>query len=246
MNKSAIILAAGDGTRMKSVLPKVLMPVKDKPMLDWVIESVIESDIDDIAVIIGNNAELLKKHLGKYAQCSTYLQSERKGSGHAAMCAEEFLNKIIEENGDALVLCGDAPFIDSETIRKSYELHKRYDYGSTVITADVENPSGYGRIVRNCDNRSVGNIQIVEHRDCTDEQLSIKEVNSGACWFSVECLIDCLNKLTRGKNGEYCIYEAVGLIKDSGTYKTDNSNIVLGANDLEGLQRLNDIASELD
>jgi len=238
-NKSCIILAAGDGKRMKSHKPKVLMEVAFSPMLDWVLDSVIEAGINNIAVIIGNNAELLEKHLQKkYTFVKTFLQSERKGTGHAVMQAETFIEAA---KGDVLVLCGDAPFMDSDTINKAYKLHDSRNNSATVITAEIDSPYGYGRIVRDGDR-----LSIVEEKDCSDSQRAITEVNSGAYWFNADTLLETLPKLTcENKNGEYYLTDVVGAGGGSGAYKTDNTRIILGANDRRGLRELNSIAFEM-
>lgn len=238
--KTCIILAAGDGKRMKSEKPKVLMEVAFEPMLIWVIDSALSSEIDKIGVIIGNNAELIKERLSKYKNCETFLQAERKGTGHAVMCAESLLR---ERKGDVLVLCGDAPFMDSETVNGAYELHKSAGNAVTVITAEIENPSGYGRIIRDEGGRLVA---IIEEKDCDFKQREIREVNSGAYWFDTERLLSVLPKLTaENKSGEYYLTDTVGLLSGkAGAYKTKNSKVTLGANDRKGLRRLNKIAAE--
>jgi len=239
--KTCIILAAGDGKRMKSEKPKVLMEVAFEPMLIWVIDSVIDSGIDKIGVIIGNNAELIKERLDKYADCETFLQAERKGTGHAVMQAEKLLG---ERGGDVLVLCGDAPFMDEKTINGAYELHKSAGNAVTVITAEIENPTGYGRIIRDEGGRLTA---IIEEKDCDFKQREIREVNSGAYWFDVERLLDVLPRITsENKSGEYYLTDTVGLLQGkAGAYKTKNSKVTLGANDRKGLRRLNKIAAEM-
>jgi bifunctional UDP-N-acetylglucosamine pyrophosphorylase/glucosamine-1-phosphate N-acetyltransferase len=238
--KSAIILAAGDGKRMKSEKPKVLMEVAFEPMLSWVTDSVIEAGITDIAVIIGNNAEAVEKFLTKYPNTRTFIQSERKGTGHAVMQATEFLREV---GGDVLVLCGDAPFMDCQTITGAYDLHKNGDYATTVITADLDNPFGYGRIVRD-GGEFVG---IIEQKDCTAEQAAITEINSGGHWFNTAALLETLPKLTNNNTaGEFYLTQTVELMKGrSAAYKTDNTNITLGANDRRQLRALNKIAFEM-
>lgn len=247
MQKSCIILAAGDGKRMKSSKPKVLMEVLFEPMLNWVIDSVTSSKIGDIAVIIGNNAELLQSHLENSPNLpgiETFTQTDRKGTGHAVMQAKPFLEKSAEQGGDVLVLCGDAPFIDSETIENAYNLHKKDNRAVTVITAEVDNPTNYGRIVR--DSRSQAVTGIAEEKDCSDEQRKITEINSGAYWFNSAALLDALPKLTAGnKAGEYYLTDTVGVIGNTGAYKTDNSRIILGANDRRQLRELNKIAADI-
>ncbi|MCL2036352.1 MAG: bifunctional UDP-N-acetylglucosamine diphosphorylase/glucosamine-1-phosphate N-acetyltransferase GlmU [Oscillospiraceae bacterium] len=243
--KSAIILAAGDGKRMKSKKPKVLMEVAFQPMLSWVLDSVKQAGIEKIAVIIGNNAELLEKELGSHPDCKTFPQAERKGTGHAVLQAAAFLEE--NKDGDVLVLCGDAPFMDSTTVNEAYKLHKEKNHAVTVITAEVENPFGYGRIVREKDGGLLG---IVEQKDCSEEQRSIREINSGGYWFNTANLLEALPLLTdENANREYYLTRTVELIRNNGrfagAYKSDNGRIVLGANDRRGLRELNRIATEM-
>ena len=144
--KCAVILAAGEGTRMKSKKPKALAEVLFAPMIDWVIGAVKESGIDDICVVKGFGAEYLDAHLA--GSCETVLQSERLGTGHAVLQAGNF----IESNGgDVLVLNGDAPFIDAKTIYDALALHKKEGNSVTVISAEIDDPTGYGRIIRSAD-----------------------------------------------------------------------------------------------
>ena len=246
MSKSCVILAAGDGKRMNSSKPKVLMEVAYEPMLAWVIDAVQSAGIADIAVIIGNQAEQVEaflKNNDKYAGCKTFLQAERKGTGHAVMQAESFLR---EHGGDVLVLCGDAPFIDSDTLNKAYELHKSENRTNTTVSADVAAPQGYGRIVRDIFNSSKLS-RIVEEKDCSEAERSITEVNSGVYWFDTAALLETLPKLTtENANGEYYLTDVVELLEESaGVYKTENACSVIGANDRKGLQAVNDIAWEL-
>jgi bifunctional UDP-N-acetylglucosamine pyrophosphorylase/glucosamine-1-phosphate N-acetyltransferase len=156
------------------------------------------------------------------------------------MQAEEFLN---ERSGDVLVLCGDAPFIDADTINASYELHKQTGNDVTVITADIDEPFGYGRIIREGNDDSVI-AGIVEEKDCNDTQYAITEVNSGAYWFDTAALLKSLPRLTTAnKNGEYYLTDTVKLLQNNaGAYKSPNSDITLGANDRRGLRELNSIA----
>jgi len=241
MQKTCIILAAGDGKRMKSEKPKVLMEVAFEPMLIWVIDSAVEAGIEKIGVIIGNNAELIKERLQKYDNIETFLQAERKGTGHAVMQAERLLR---ERGGDVLVLCGDAPFMDAKTINGAYELHKSANNAVTVITAEIEKPTGYGRIIRDEGGRLTA---IIEEKDCGIEHLAIKEVNSGAYWFNVEKLLEVLPKITAENNsGEFYLTDTVELLKGrSGAYKTANQKVTFGANDRKALRRLNKIAAEM-
>ena len=146
MKTGAIVLAAGDGKRMKSANPKVMCEVLEKPMIGWVLDSLCEADFtaDSIGVVVGNGAEIVEKYLNGREITRTFLQAERKGTGHAVMQAE----KMLEDCENVLILCGDAPFMDAETIKKSLEFHLAEGCAVTVVTARIDNPTGYGRIIR--------------------------------------------------------------------------------------------------
>lgn len=242
LTSSAIILAAGDGKRMKSRHSKVLCEVATKPMISWVISSCEKAGIKNISTIIGNGAEELSEFLPD--NIKTFLQSERLGTGHAVMMAMDFLMQ--NKNGDVIVLCGDAPFIDEKTISQSYEYHKQNNNAVTVITAKLDNPTGYGRIIRNKD----GITAIVEQNDANESELEVNEVNSGAYWFSVDSLIDVLGKLTTNNaQGEYYLTDTVSLLLKDGkradAFIAENNNIILGANDRKTLLKLNEIAKQM-
>ena len=242
MNKTAcIVLAAGDGKRMRSNRPKVLMNVLFKPMLGWVLDSAEETGVDEVCVVAGNQAQQVTDYLEKREKpYTTVLQLERKGTGHAVMQAEE----VLKRSENVLVLCGDAPFMDSDTLKKALELHKKENCGVTVISASIDEPFGYGRIVR--DEKGFL-LKIVEQKDATDEEKQIKEINSGAYWFEGAALAEALPKLSDSNAaGEYYLTDAVSLIRDSGkkaaVYTAENVDIVLGANSRAVLNALNEKA----
>ncbi len=236
---NAVILAGGQGKRMKADMPKPMFKVLGEPMLEWVIKSCENSGISDICIVKGYKAEVIEEYInGRY---ETAMQTERLGTGHAVMQTVPFLEKFAE--GNTLVLCGDAPFIDSETIKKSLELHTEKGNSVTVITSVMDNPKGYGRIVRG-DN---GVSCIVEEKDATDEQKLIKEINSGAYWFKTKDLMESLSKLTNNNSqGEYYLTDTVEIIINNGkradAYISDNPDVIKGANDRKGLLELNTIA----
>ncbi len=242
MNKTAcIVLAAGDGKRMRSGRPKVLMNVLFKPMLGWVLDSAEETGVDEVCVVAGNQAQQVTDYLEKREKpYTTVFQLERKGTGHAVMQAEE----VLKRSENVLVLCGDAPFMDSDTLKKALELHKKENCGVTVISASIEEPFGYGRIVRD-ENGFL--LKIVEQKDATDEEKQIREINSGAYWFEGTALAEALPKLSSSNAaGEYYLTDAVSLIRDSGkkaaVYTAENADIVLGANSRADLNALNEMA----
>jgi len=248
MGKSAIILAGGEGKRMKSEKPKALSMVLDKPMLRWVLDSVSDAGIDNVCVVTGFAKEYIEDYLKEYTKetnnlVETAYQAERRGTGHAVMMCRDFL---CENSGDVLVLNGDAPFLDSDTISQAYELHKLNNSGALVISAKVDDPFGYGRIIRGSD----GNVlMIVEQKDANDEQRLVNEVNSGCYWFDTVALLDVLDKLTnKNASGEYYLTDTLELIINSGrtvqAYTAKSSDTVLGANDPEQLKELNTIAAK--
>lgn len=235
MNK-AVILAGGQGKRMKADIPKPMFKVLGEPMLEWVIKACEDAGISSMCVVKGFKAEMIDEYLG--GRYETVLQSERLGTGHAVMQAAEFMKK--DPEGNTLVLCGDAPLIDSATIEKALELHEKEGNSVTVITAELENPKGYGRIVRS----GSGISCIAEEKDASAAQKEIKEVNSGAYWFRTPDLLEYLSELTQNNaQGEYYLTDTVFIALNRGkrvnAYISENPDVVLGANDRKGLLDLN-------
>ena len=242
MKNGVIILAAGDGTRMKSSRPKVMCEVLEAPMIGWVIDSLFEAGFSpaDIGVVVGNGADVVENYLKTRNIDKTFLQAERKGTGHAVMQAESML----EDYDNILLLCGDAPFMDSDTIRSALTAHAENKSSVTVVTAEIENPTGYGRIIRDKNNSLLG---ITEQKDCTEEEKLIKEINSGVYWFDAKALKNALPKLkTANAAGEYYITDTIEIIRNEGgktsAYCAENGDIVLGANSRKDLLNLNTIA----
>ncbi len=241
MKNSVVILAGGQGKRMKTDMPKALCEVLGKPMLGWVIEACESAGLNNICVVKGFAGEYIESFLdGKY---QTVLQADRLGTGHAVMQAVNFLRENI--SGNTLVLCGDAPFIDKKTINGALKLHEEKNLSVTVVTSLIDKPYGYGRIIRT-DNGIAG---IVEEKDCTEEQRKIKEINSGCFWFRTKDLLDVLFEIKPDNaQGEYYLTDCISLLIEKGksadAYISDNENVSLGANDRRGLLRLNNVARE--
>lgn len=239
MSKTAcIILAAGDGKRMNSVKPKALMEVLFKPMLGWVLDSTEKLSPDEICIVIGNGAEKIQKYLnsrgGKY---SLARQAMRLGTGHAVMQAEQTLKNC----DNVLVLCGDAPFMDEETLSGALKMHLTGECGVTVIAATPDNPFGYGRIVRD---EKGDLLKIVEQKDASVTEQHIREINSGAYWFNSKALLEALPKLSdNNASKEYYLTDAIALIKEAGyraaVCTAAKKEIVLGANTRSDLYHLN-------
>lgn len=247
MNNNVIILAGGQGKRMKSDGPKVLCQVQGRAMLDWVITACENAGIGDICVVKGHKAEMIDDFLAgrdSRADIKTVLQSERLGTGHAVQMAKDFLEA--HRGGNTLILCGDAPFIDPPTIEGALKLHTSDGNSVTVVTSEKEDPTGYGRIIRT----ENGISGIVEQKDCTPEQAQIKEINSGCYWFDTSDLLDVLFELTpNNAQGEYYLTDCLGLLigkgKRADAYISENPNVSLGANDPAGLAYLNELAEQM-
>ena len=244
MENNVVILAGGQGKRMKTDKPKVLCNVIGEPMLEWVITVCENAQLEKICVVKGFAADMIDEYVNKRsskAEIQTVMQEERLGTGHAVMQAKEFLEA--HKDGNTLVLCGDVPFIDEDTINGALELHIQRDCSVTVVTSRVENPTGYGRIIRN----DKGISGIAEHKDCDPYQLAITEVNSGCYWFKTADLLDVLFEITpENAQGEYYLTDCIELLiakgKTADAYISRNPNVALGADDRRGLLMLNDIA----
>ena len=240
MDTCAVILAAGQGTRMKTFLPKAMTEVLFKPMLDWVISALEAAGVNDICVVTGYSAEFIEEHLaGKY---ETVRQLERRGTGHAVMKASEFINRHI--NSNVLVLNGDAPLINAETISDACAYHNRKADDITVVTARIPDPAGYGRILRDAQ----GDIdRIVEEKDADEAQRQINEVNSGVYCFRAGSLLDALSKLkpVNSKN-EYYLTDTIGIVNEQGgrvgAFTAKDQSVILGANTRRQLSEINEIA----
>lgn len=241
--KSALILAAGDGRRMKTSKPKVLAEVLFKPMIDWVTDAVQAGGVDEICVVTGHCHEELEKHLG--GKFKTVVQTELLGTGHAVMQAKEFIKA--NSPGNILILNGDSPLVDAKTISTAYEYHMSHKNAVTIISAKIDNPEGYGRIIRNKDKCLK---RIVEENDATNAEKMINEVNSGAYWFNCSVLLEALEGIIemhdKKHQAEYYLTDAVEVILEKNlnavAYEAGNPDAVLGANDRAQLQLLNEIA----
>ena len=209
MYKCALILAAGQGTRIKSDLPKVLHKVCGKEMVNHVIDTLRKADIEDINVIIGKGSELVKEKTSS-REVSYSLQAEQLGTGHAVKCAIDFLKN---KNGTVAIFCGDAPLIKEETVANLFEEHNSNNNTATLLTSILDDATGYGRIIRE------GNevLKIVEHKDCNEEELKVTEMNAGVYCFDIEKLLEALEKLSNNNSqGEYYLTDVIGILKSQG------------------------------
>ena len=226
---TALILAAGKGTRMKSDLPKVLHTCCGKPMVSHVIEAARAAGADRVVVIAGYKSEMVHEELKDtvlYAE-----QTEQLGTGHAVMCAEPQLT----EEGETLILCGDTPLVTADTLKKLCEAHRAAGNGVTVLSAILDDPTGYGRIT--------------EHKDCTEEERLTKEINAGMYLFDTAMLRDSLSKLTNDNaQGEYYLTDTIEIIKSAGgrvdAMPVSDTNEILGVNTKDQLAEAEKIMAE--
>ena len=234
----AVILAGGEGTRMHSQKPKVMAELLFKPMIDHVLAAANKAGVADVCVVTGYQAPVLEEYLAGRAH--TVRQNERLGTGHAVMQAAEYLRTNDFDN--VLILNGDAPFMDSETISEALAYHLNRGFVQTVISARIEDPYGYGRIVRDFNGDFCA---IVEEASADKETKKINEINSGAMWFKKDALLELLSKITNNNSkGEYYLTDTVSIAvsekKRVGAYTAKNADAVLGANTRVQLAELNE------
>ena len=224
----AIILAAGEGKRMKSKKTKILHEICGKPMVEWAYQCVKSSGVDEIVLVIGRNSEEVKECMGNkvfYAK-----QEEQLGTGHAVIQAQEYLEN---KEGQVVIMYGDMPLVTSKTISLAVDYHKEKGNAATIITADFDNPAGYGRIIRNSQNDV---LEIVEDRDASTEQKKIKEINSGIYCFDISALREALNKLdNKNDQGEYYLTDTIKILISKGlkvgAIKIEEKEELAGIND---------------
>jgi bifunctional UDP-N-acetylglucosamine pyrophosphorylase/glucosamine-1-phosphate N-acetyltransferase len=207
----AIILAAGVSSRMNTKLPKVLHEVCGRPMLAYVLDACRQAGVGRLYVVVGYGAEQVKKQFEGSKDITWVNQPEQKGTAHAVLCCKKHLKNF---DGETLVLCGDGPLIRVATLKTLMEKHKAERSAATLATAVLNDPSGYGRIVRD----TYGNIEgIVEHRECSKEQLAIKEVNPSYYLFNNKILFESASKVkSDNAKKEYYLTDALSIMIAAG------------------------------
>jgi len=193
MSSIALILAAGEGTRMKSDKPKVAHEVLGKPMLNWVVDAAREAGCERVITVTGHRAEQVESLL---SDVRSVRQEPRLGTGHAVMCARE---ELADFRGSLVVLSGDTPLLRAETIAGLIAMRETSGAACTVLTATLANPAGYGRVVRAGHEDAVD--RIVEDKDCVDHERRIAEINTGAYCFDSAVLFGHLDRLTTDRPG---------------------------------------------
>lgn len=202
----SVILAAGKGTRMKSDTPKVLHEIYSKTLLGYVIDAVNNTGMaDENYVIVGHQAERVEEYVKEnYTNAKTVLQSPQLGTGHAVSMVCPYLKDF---DGEVIILCGDTPLITSDTLKTFIEAHREMNSDITVMSAVFDNPTNYGRIIRNTDN-SLNSI--VEEKDATEEQKKVKEINAGIYCLNWAKVKECFGQLkTNNAQGEYYLTDII-------------------------------------
>lgn len=228
---TSIILAAGEGSRMKSKSSKVVHKICGKPLLSYVIDTAKKAGSNKNVVIIGHSSDKVKKVINDNSvdfAIQPIGDEYPYGTGFAVICAKEHIN----DDDIVVILYGDTPLITNETIKKLIEFHKEGDYIATVLTAEFDDSTGYGRMIRNTQGNIVG---IVEHKDADEEVLKIKEVNSGIYTFNGTKLKEVLNKLDNDNaQNEYYITDAIEILSSEGYkvggYKLKDNTEIQGIN----------------
>lgn len=241
--KCAIIMAGGKGTRMKSNAPKVMCEVLFEPMISHVVKTVKEMGAEDICVVTGYEHEIVESFLADMdSSVKTVLQNPQLGTGHAVMQARDFITA--HKDDDIIVLNGDGPLIDADTLNKAYDYHKENNNSITLISAIVEDTNGIGHIKRD----ENGKLErIIEHKDATEEEKkNLNESNAGFYWFNGNDLLYALDNITNNNaQNEYYITDSVAILiaagKNAGAYVVEDAEVTLGANDRRQLNILNNI-----
>jgi UDP-N-acetylglucosamine pyrophosphorylase len=219
---------------MQSDLPKVLHQANGRPLIEYVLDTSFSLDPDVVILIIGHQSELVKAAAEKY-RVNTALQEPQLGTGHAVMQAEAQLDGF---EGDVLILSGDAPLVNPVTLQKLIAFHHSRNAVATVLTADMEDPSGYGRIIRQVNSDSV--LKIVEQKDASAIEREVREINSGIYVFNARILFEALRQITTNNTQkEYYLTDVFSICFQGGkrvyAFKTDNPNEIIGINTPEQL-----------
>jgi len=229
-NVAAIVLAAGKGTRMKSGLVKVLHPIAGRPMIDWPLEAARTTGASPIVMVVGHQADAVQKRFDGQPDIRCALQSEQLGTGHAVACAAGSLSGF---SGTVLILCGDTPLLRGETLTNLISFHRAQAAVVTVLTACMDNPHGYGRVVRDGN----GNVlRIVEQKDATPEEQSINEINSGIYCMEADFLFANINSLgSDNAQNEFYLTDLVAMAAKQGAtcqaMTTGDCDEIMGVND---------------
>ena len=216
MSVTAIVLAAGAGTRMRSELPKPLHPVCGRPMVMRVIDALVDAAPDQVVVVVGHGAELVTETLRTmtpdWVAIDTVVQEQQHGTGHAAAVGMTAVTDD-DPNRTIIVLPGDTPLLQADTIAALCSARIKRNEAATILSSTLDDPTGYGRIVRHDGNV----VRIVEQRDATDAELAIREWNTGVYAFAAGLFAPALAQLrTDNAQGEYYLTDVISLLAGDG------------------------------
>lgn len=244
MALAVVIMAAGKGTRMQSDLPKVLHQANGRPIIEYVLDTSKKLSPEKTLLIVGHHSALVTEATARYG-VETALQEPQLGTGHAIMQAESHLTDF---EGEVLILSGDAPLVNVDTLHQLIAFHHSRDAAATVLTAELSDPTGYGRVIRLDGSESV--VKIVEQKDATEEERAVKEINSGIYVFNAPLLFDALRQInTNNAQKEYYLTDLFKICFLSGkkvyAFKTDNANEIIGINTPQELMKAEQILLEM-
>ncbi|UFU01520.1 bifunctional UDP-N-acetylglucosamine diphosphorylase/glucosamine-1-phosphate N-acetyltransferase GlmU (plasmid) [Radiobacillus kanasensis] len=227
-NRYGVVLAAGQGTRMKSKLYKVLHPVMGRPMVQHVVDQLKALQLSNIITVVGFGSELVKEQLGE--DSSFVLQEEQLGTGHAVLQAKDLL---ASKEGTTLVVCGDTPLLTHDTLDALVSHHEKLGAKATILTALAPEPAGYGRVLRNASNDVE---RIVEHKDASEEEKTVKEINTGTYCFDNRSLFEALENVSNDNaQGEYYLPDVIQILQEQGekvaAFQSGSFEETLGIND---------------
>ena len=239
MNKElrVVILAAGKGTRMNSELPKVLHKLQGKPLIDYVIDQSEILNPKEIILVVGFKKDYIIEHTAKRINLKYATQMKQLGTGHAVLQTSKLLKN---KKGHILILYGDVPNIKASTLQPIIDDHILTNRDLTLITAEIDDPAGYGRIIRD---KNGSLLKIVEEKDCNDYEKKIKEWNPGIYIFKIPEVFEVLNNIsTNNASKEYYLTDAIGIAQQSNmqikAIKIADSNEVIGVNTTYQLEKL--------
>ncbi len=232
MKAAAIVLAAGAGTRMKSKKPKVAHEILGKPLVRWAIDALHETDVEQVITVVGHGRDQIEPLVS--ADTDVVVQREQKGTGHAVSLCRDLLDGF---DGSLLVTTGDSPLMTGQTVTRLIDMRERENAAVVMLTMVLDNPFGYGRVVRNED----GTVdRIVEQKDCTPEEAALNECNSGFYCFDAQTVFDAIDQLDNNNaQGEYYITDVPAICRREGkrvlALTCDDTSECLGVNSREQL-----------
>jgi len=242
-NRAAIILAAGIGKRMKSDIPKVLHRIHNRPLITILMDTLLTLNFGRLVVVIGHRGEMVRDELSgsvtsSVSPISFVWQREQLGTAHAVQMTRDILGDF---RGSTFVTLGDVPFLSAASIGRLFAVHKETGASATCLSAVVDDPQGYGRIIRD-DNSDILRA-IVEDKDASEEELRIREINTGTFCFENYELFTALEKVdNKNASGEYYLTDTIKIMRDCGlrvsVVAADNPDEVLGVNSIEQLDAL--------